>query len=264
MGSDVKGNAVKEDPSNAPGYRQGPSPVRLAAVCAIAALLQVPASRISAEARAAVTTFEADLLRVSSGSGGREEQSGRLSFDASEGRLVIEIAKPLHQWAVLKGNELLLYYPDSRQALRITSKTPASMPFFGVVWNCFKEDFGLAAQGYRMTRHEKKAQRLLSMWAPPASLARLVGEAVLEHEGPRLIRVEHKTARGNMLSLALFSQHTTVAGAAFPLEVSIAYGSRQGVTQETVVFRNPRFNAPLSDGMKNFAVPAGVTIKDVQ
>ena len=213
---------------------------------------------------AVLETFQADFARESSSGVKGEILRGRVSFEASAGRLLVEVSGPVHQWMVLQGKETLLYYPEQQQAFRMISKTDTSMPFFKVIWSCFKEDFDLARQGFKMARYEKKGTTLLSIWTPPANLSKLVGEATLEYDGNKLMRVEHKTAHGNMLSRAVFRQHTVFGGYAFPLEVAISYGSKQGVTDERVVYSNPRFNTPLPAVVRDFKIPAGIKVQDIE
>ena len=210
---------------------------------------------------AALQTFQADLVRTSANGTKREVISGRLAFDASAARLVVEVLQPLHQWMRLEGTEVLVYYPVAREAFRIRSKTPATMPFFSVIWGSFKDDFDLPRLGYRMARYDKKGGTLTSVWLPPANLARYVGEATLQYDGGRLVRVEHKTAKGNLLTRSVFAGHVPFGGLSFPLEVSISYGSKTGVSEESVVYSNPRFNAPLDAAMKDFKIPPQIPVK---
>lgn len=212
---------------------------------------------------AAVATFQANLVRESSLGSRPERISGRIFFDAASEKLLIEVQAPVHQWVIVQGSEMLLYYPEAKQAFRVVSKSDAFMPFFRVIWNCFKEDFDLPRQGYTMVRHQKKGNALLSTWSPPSQLSRVVGEATLEYSDSKLTRVEHKTARGNLLSRAVFGQHVPVSGYSFPLEVTISYGSKQGVTEERVIYSEPRFDLPLPADIVNFKIPDGISVKDV-
>jgi hypothetical protein len=211
-----------------------------------------------------IDTFQADILRTSVNALKKEETvAGRLFFSRSSGSLVIVVQSPIHQWVLVRDKEMFLYYPETRQAYRVLSKGDATMPFFRVVWSCLKEDFDFSKQGYTMVRHDRKGKSLLSVWKPPANLSRVLGEATLEYEDNRLTRVEHKTAKGNVLSRAVFRQHVPIAGYAFPLDVSILYGSPKGTTEERVVYTNPRFNVPLPVEIINFKIPEGVEVKDI-
>ena len=212
---------------------------------------------------AGVVTFQSDLVRDSSTGSKTERLEGRVFFDGASEKLRIEVKSPIHQWVTVHGKEMLLYYPDRRLAYRVMFNGDAAMPFFRVMWNCFKEDFGLRQQGYAMARYDRSGSLLKSMWTPPKALARMIREATLEYDGNKLTRVEYTTARGNLLSRAVFSQHVPVSGYQFPLRVAIRYGSAQGTTDEVAVYSNHRFNVPLPPDVQNFKIPKGVEVKDL-
>lgn len=212
---------------------------------------------------AGVATFQADLVRDASAGSKSERLEGRVFFDSASDTLRIQVQSPISQWVTVHGKEMLLYYPERRQAYRVLFKGDAAMPFFRIIWNCFKEDFGLRQQGFAMARYDRNGTSLKSMWTPPGALARLIREAILEYEGNRLTRVEYTTARGNLLSRAVFSQHVPVSGYHFPLHVAIRYGSAQGMTDEVAVYSNPRFNAPLPAEVVNMKIPPGVEVKEL-
>lgn len=228
-------------------------------VASVVALLCLPAASYTAP----VTTFQAGLVREIQAGPKQDRVTGNVFFSATTGRLLIEVVSPLHQWVVVTGKEMLLYYPERRLAFRVISRADTTMPFFQVMWNCFKEDFDLARQGYTITKYERRGTTLVSTWKPPASLASHLSSATLEYEGNKLLRVEHKTARGNVLTRAVFGQHVPLSGYFLPLEVSILYGSRAGSTEERVTYANPRFNHPLPPEVVNFEIPSGTEIKEI-
>ncbi len=210
-----------------------------------------------------IDTFEADLVRQTSTGRKEETLRGRVYYSVSSGRLLIKVVAPVHQWVLVQGKEMYLYYPEVKQAFRVLTRAEAAMPFFRVIWNCFTEDFDFAKQGYKLARYDRKGSTLVSTWTPPGTLSRFLGEATLEYDGKKLLRVEHLTARRNLLSRVQFSQHVPVSGYLFPLEVSITYGSPSGTSTERVSYTNPRFNQPLAPEAANFRIPAGIEVKDI-
>jgi len=209
-------------------------------------------------------TFMADFSREYLAQKKSETVTGKIFYEADSNKLLIEVEKPLHQWMILQANETLVYYPETKQAFRLISKVEAVMPFFKIILGCFKEDFGLAQQGYTLAHYEKKGSVLLSTWNPPKNLSKLVGEAILEYDANKLMRIEHKTPKGNLLSRAVFKQHTPFSGYFFPLEVTFSYRSNQDSAEEKVVYIRPQFNAPLPAEIKEFKIPPGVKVKDIE
>jgi outer membrane lipoprotein-sorting protein len=137
------------------------------------------------------------------------------------------------------------------------------MPFFVVFIGCMQEDFGLGILGYTLARHEKKGSILTSFWRPPKNLVKLLGETILVHDANRLVRVEYRSPKGTLLREGIFNRHTLFGGYYFPLEISISSKSTQESTLEKVTYIDPRFNAALPAAVKDFKLPPGVQVKEV-
>jgi outer membrane lipoprotein-sorting protein len=209
-------------------------------------------------------TFVAEFIREYSTQSKQETLKGKLFYEADSGKLLIEVDTPIHQWMILQGNETLIYYPETMLAFRIRSKAEAVMPFFKVILGCLKEDFGLSQQGYALAHYEKKGNVLLSTWSPPPQLSKLIGKAVLEYQANKIMRIEYQTPDGKLLSQAIFHQHVFFSGSYFPLEVSISYKTNQDSRAEKVVYVHPQFNAPLPGDVREFKIPAGAKVKDIE
>lgn len=249
---------------NAPARVERSAPTRrlrwLSAISGVVLLMVALSDVVVADQ---LRTFQASFVRDYVAGKRKEQSSGNIYFDSAAQKLVLEVTAPVHQWLILHGNEILLYYPEARQAFRLSSRSDAAMPFFQVILNGFKEDFGLAEQGYSVSSHDTRGGALSATWTPSKKLSKALGPAVLNYENNRLVRVEYKTARGNLLTRVLFGNPTAVKGYSFPLDVSISYGSPNGVAEERVIYANALFDLPIPASVKGLAVPAGIAVKDI-
>jgi len=193
-----------------------------------------------------------------------EITKGNIYYQAILKEVVIKVEYPINQWMILKGNEMIIYYPNELQAFLIISQNPMSMPFFQAFIQVVKEDYGLSDFGYTFTNFKREGNILISYWEPPKILSKLLGKFALKYEDNKLIYTEIKDAKGEILSKTYFKNHIIFGATYFPLEVSIVKNTRLSSTLETVIYKNPQFNSPIPQEIIAFKIPLDVKVKEVK
>ena len=56
-----------------------------------------------------------------------EKVKGIIYYDTTN--TTLEITYPINQWMILEGNQILIYYPDEKKAIEITSQSLGTLPF---------------------------------------------------------------------------------------------------------------------------------------
>lgn len=165
---------------------------------------------------------------------------------------------------VLEGNEILIYYPDSRQAFKIKSQTPSVIPFFEAFIGVIKEDYGLGELGYKFSHYDKKGNILISYWKPERKFSKIIGECILAYRENKLIFLEIKNPDNQTFSRIEYANHIKYGNIYFPLEILTTKKKGSAISIERVIYKNPVFNSPLPPEVVNFKIPEGVTIKEIQ
>ena len=209
-------------------------------------------------------TFIANFHREYTKKGEKENLEGEVFYDFVLKKLYILLQMPVKQWMILQGFETIIYYPDEKQAFRLKSKIDAVMPFFQAFIGCMQEDFGLSSLGYSLANYVRKGHVLTSNWNPPPRFAKLLGKAILVYDSRRLIRVEYRNPSGHIMREGTFGQHIQYGGYFFPLEISIISKSPAEPELEKILYLNPILNAPFPKKIKEFNIPASVTVKEIE
>jgi len=205
------------------------------------------------------------FLREVQANGKLESAKGTIYYLSGKvDKIILKIVEPVDQWMVFEGNTLLIFYPNSNQAFKIESRNPFILPFFQFLLDLTKEDFGLSARGFRLSRYEKQRQRLISHWTPPKELIQIIGEVVLTHQNDALLNVQTKDPKGIICSDIVFDNHVSFQGVSFPLQIRITTHEKDSSSQEAIVFRDLEFNQSIPADILNFAVPAGAITKNVK
>lgn len=210
-----------------------------------------------------IQTIFAEFSREYKSENGKEIVEGKIYYLTQMEKLVIKVNHPVKQIMTIKGNETILYYPDTRKAFRITSQIPNSMPFFQLFIGVIKEDYGLTDLGYTFANYKRKGNKLISHWNPPKNLSRFLGEIVLEYVDNKLVYVESKNFKGKIISKAFYKNHISFGSNYFPLEISVTKNTKLHSSVEKIVYKNIKFNSSLPQNIINFKLPPDVKVKEI-
>lgn len=189
-----------------------------------------------------------------------ETVKGRIYY--YQGKTSVQIFSPVTQWMFLKGNELLIYYPDRKLAFKIKSVSVMQIPFFSAFLYSVMEDFGLREKGFVLMKEEVKDNARISLWKKEKrGVLPLLKFVKLYFKKGKMIRVELLGDSGEIISSMLFSRHRQFFGLYFPLKIVIFRHRQEG--KEEVVFEQPLFNAKIPEKVVNFRLPEGVKVDEI-
>lgn len=191
-----------------------------------------------------------------------ESAQGEIHSDGVKTTIII--SDPLSQWMRMEGNKVLIYYPEEKRALQLTSQGPVRMTFFQAFTGLIKENFGLPESGFTLEKNELRSDTLWAYWLPPESMRKYLGHFIIALQKGRYIKVQITTNQEKILGETVFNNHIRFNGYYFPLHITTTQYSENSATVETVVFQNPVFDKPLQEQILNFQVPSDITVEEMQ
>ena len=210
----------------------------------------------------AFKTVSIDFTRTIEKENEHEIVTGKLFSDGIKQTVII--SKPLNQWMILKKNNVLIYYPDTRRAIRLKSKTNTSLGFFQAFIGVTKEDYGLSEMGYVMEKSEIRSDTLVTYWLPPEKAEKYLGEFILAYANDRIVYTDVKNADGQTIAYTTYNNFYLHRATYFPLHITTHLSNNNLDTYEEIEFFNPSFNQPLPLNVINFTLPDGVLIEEKQ
>lgn len=208
-------------------------------------------------------TFSAEFTRETIERNKKERVEGKIYYRSDFKELIFCVSDPINQWMILKGNETLIYYPDSRQAFKINSQIPSIMPFFEATLAAIDEDCSLKKMGYEFSHYERKGDILISYWKPDKKLSKIFGECILAYQRNQLIYLEMKGPNSQSFSRIEYANYIKHENIYFPLEIMIIKKKHSDNGMEKIIYKNPVFNSPLPLEVINFKIPEATIIKEI-
>ncbi|MDP4164545.1 MAG: hypothetical protein Q8898_15725 [Bacillota bacterium] len=209
-----------------------------------------------------VKTISADLDRHLKKGSTEQSISGHIYYTDKKSILVIN--KPLSQWMIFENNRMIIYYPAEKNAIRIISRDPLSMPFFQTFIGPATDNFGLAAKGYSISWNEMKQDTLFIHWKPPRE-TKMLGEFTVMLQKNRLVSTEQKASDGQVISRSFFAAHIRHGNSFFPRSVtSMIFSGKDTVVIESITYSNIVFDRTLPDTILEFSLPVRTMVKDIE
>ncbi len=195
-----------------------------------------------------------------------ETTAGTLHYDAKTERVVVEVMHPLRQIMIVAKNRLDIYYPKEKQAFRFIAKTPIPLPFIDAIRHATQPEHGLTALGYTLQRHDVRETTLYTYWHPPKEAKESLGTIILGSKEDRLVSVEVKNRKGQLIATSHYSEHTRIGLTDIPMNVTATtYNLDAGTEQhEQIHYSNPHLNSDTPDPMLTFTIPASIEVKEIQ
>lgn len=216
----------------------------------------------------AMTTVTSDFSRVTitqSATGATKEVvSGILYFQAPS-TVSFHVTTPLNQWIIEADGKMTLYYPERKQALILASPNPLADPLLAAVVGIVKEDLGLPAAGFTLTRKELSHQTLTTYWMPPTKNgAKPPGDVVLTVANDHLSAVVMRDTKGAAVLELHFLQYQHVGRFTIPQQVQIIQHQAHATITQTVSYTHLQINTPLPAEVTALHLPPGIAIKDLR
>ena len=215
---------------------------------------------------APLKTLSLDFKRELTENGKTERTAGTLHYDAETARVVVDVTEPIQQVMIVKDRTLEIYYPVEQQAFRFTFEGRVPLPFIESILQSTQAEYGLAAVGYSLEKHDIVESVLYTYWNPPEKAKTSLGPIILGTQDDRLISAEIKDPKGRIIARSNYQHHERIGASYVPMVVtSMSYRNTAEVLQhEHIVYSNPRLNVDPPDQRLRFVIPESVAVKEVK
>ena len=215
---------------------------------------------------APLKTLSLDFTRELTENNKTERIAGTLHYNVKVSRVVVEVNRPLKQIMVVKENVLEIYYPVEKQAFRFISEGRVPLPFVESILQSTQAEYGLAAIGYTLDKHDVVHEVLYTYWAPPQKAKDKLGPVILGMHDDRLISAEVKDPKGRMIGRSRYANHSKIGTSYIPMTITAStYGEKSEVLQhEKVIYSNPQANMETPNPIMHFTIPESVEVKEIK
>jgi hypothetical protein len=218
---------------------------------------------ISGQYNSAISTLVIDFKRQYVQNDRKELVEGTIFYHNGV-RTVVRVIAPVQQWMVLDGDTMILYYPESKTAFRITHSNPFYLPFLQTMLGAASTDFGLEKLDFRIERNENHNDTVHYYWKAPRRLKKAISAAHVTYTRGKLLNVEFLGKKGALMIATKCWNHYEWKGLNIPLELSIRINQTRAQITEEVHFGVPSINTALPGDITSFKIPFGVEIKEVE
>jgi len=187
---------------------------------------------------------------------------GTLYFLAPD-QVIIVVSKPVLQWSVFRGKDLLIYYPQERKAFRFISRNRLLIPFARSFIGLVREDFGLAEAGFSLKEHRRQAGLLMTVWSAPQRIRRLISRAVVGSDGGRPVLLELYDPKNRLVARTTYSSYFQQGPILLPGRSTAFQVTPNGELREEFFYFNHRVNEPLPSEVEDFRVPDSVEVQEL-
>jgi outer membrane lipoprotein-sorting protein len=180
-------------------------------------------------------------------------------FYARGGRTVIRIDRPIQQWMLVTGSEMVLYYPDASWAVEMRADTPIDIPVVQSLLLWFNPSDTLSAAGY--TRADEKT--LTTRWLPSQRLSQTIADVLVTVDAKaRPVRIASRSAELVLARENLYLSFKDEGwGRVLPTVIqTLTARPSGGMETEEVVFTRIELDLPLPTEIVNFSIPDGVEV----
>ena len=215
---------------------------------------------------APLKTLSLDFAQELTEGAKKETITGTLHYDVKAARVVVEVTEPLQQIMIVRDKVLEIYYPVENQAFRFIAKGRIPLPFVESIIQSTQAEYGLAAIGYSLDKHEIADDVLYTYWTPPEKAKDKLGTITLGSRDGRLISAEVKTPDDKLNAKSFYRKHVKLGDSHIPMEVaSSIYGPNSEILEhERVVYSNPQPNAQPPIPILQFEIPKSAKVKKIK
>ncbi len=186
--------------------------------------------------------------------------SGLIYFTGD--KTIARVLSPHHQWMVVEGRSLVIYYPERKLAFRIKSRTAVNLPFFSAFLSSLREDFGLKDSKFEKVKEYLKDGLRVAVWKPSRTISPYLSKVEISFRQGKMVRVEVFSGQGELISLTEFSDYREVEGLNFPMRIRIERPLKKKV--EEILFRDLQLNPSLPAEVVNFRLGEDVEVREVE
>jgi hypothetical protein len=202
--------------------------------------------------------FYAEFNRTTDRYGKSDSSHGEVFY--TPGRIILKVAKPILQWIDIRQNETMLFYPDDKKCLRLSSQQGNFVNFINTFLAAVYDDYNLTKQGYTLAETVFKGDTLYSFWNTDKAQIRFT----LIHKQNRLLQVIGSDEDHDLSTSVTFTNHLVFAGRYYPARMDFFQKYRDQTSREAVNLFGLIFNQPMPEAIKNFKIPDNVECKTLE
>ena len=189
-----------------------------------------------------------------------EQAKGWIYFTGE--RTLAEIVSPHHQWMLVEGKSLVIYYPERKLAFKIISRTSVSLPFFSAFLASLREDFGLKDNKFEKAGEQLREGFKVAIWKPSRSISPYLSRVEIFFRDGKMRRVEVYSGQNELISLTEFENYQQVEGLAFPMRITIKRPEKK--KEEVIIFSKLELNPVLPSHITGFKIPDDAQVREVE
>jgi len=179
-------------------------------------------------------------------------------------RFIVKVQKPVFQWMILDGSAMSIYYPQSKLAFRIKSGHEFEFPLINSIVLSFNPGQEFIDQGFQVKKTETKGDTIVLYLLSPSQLKKIVDEIILETVRNNYVFVKTFSPDHFLLATTKLSHFTNCGNIQLPFSIENAHFKKGYESKETVIFSNASINTVIPDSVRNFTIPIGINIKEIQ
>lgn len=203
-----------------------------------------------------------DFVMDTRGDSPQERIEGTIYYIAPD-RTLIYVASPVVQWNVFDRNTLLIYYPVEQRAFRFVSRNRLLIPFSYSFLGFVKDDFGLSDAGFALEETGIRDGGFVSIWSPPLPVRSIIGGAVVGMRDDRPYFLELLSPDGRVSTRVEYADFYQSGIFLFPATAQTTRYQDDKLVEERYTYSSFSTNVPLPDSVLSFALPDGVTPKEL-
>ena len=209
-----------------------------------------------------IKTIYTDFTKIIVNQNSNDTVKGKVYyFDNS---YTIQIDKPINQWMIFKNDNVLIYYPDNKNAIEIKNKKTGNSSFHKNLPGLFNLEATLSNNGYAIEKNEFLNDTLFVHWKPPKEMEKILKNYCLGLKENKIVSMKIVDTDGNVVNKTTFEDFIQHGDRYFPLNIKSIINL--GKETEQIIFRysNFVFNNPLPIEIKNFKIPSDIKIQVIE
>ena len=194
------------------------------------------------------------MIKAKSASGQQQLTAGRVYYDKNVKQIVYEISFPEKEIWVQR-DTMLYKIINSQVVSRQRIPTMIDFSVYSLALNGNLADYGLKNTRFKVTKVEKSEGSVISTWAPPAELKKIVGDVLLSNVNQQLSGIVFKNLAGEVVSRQFFRNYTRVKGLPFPQEIVKETIANNQKSYEITTFSNIKINDLSGEYKYEYKIP---------
>jgi outer membrane lipoprotein-sorting protein len=214
---------------------------------------------------AGLKTLSADFLKISTDDHGRDSCLGQFFYRAPAD-IYLAITFPVDQSIYVGESNMVIQYPSKKLAMKYTSKTPFSLPFFQALLGAMEGEGAISRSGFAMAGVKRKGDTTETDWIPSKGKTKkgiLASMKVIRYRG-RILRFGSYDEKGNLMKAVSYGDFQETLFGALPCRIRTEEFGGKALVIEEFILTKVQLNPVTPVSIENWRVPPDFAIKEFQ